>query len=188
MPTEIAKGAERCETHPGSASVAHCARCGRTLCIACAIPVRGDVLGAECLPPDVAADAPVEPVGREPMPRWWAVTGIALATLMGATAFPWTRFGVGSGSFGAWGPPARWSLVAAVAGAIASLLWVALRHPGRGASAIVVVLSIGAGVGAGLAILNPPPFTRATFAPWMAVAAASIAACAAVAVVRRPSG
>lgn len=187
MPTETAKTAERCETHPGSASVARCAGCGRTLCIACAVPVRGAVLGAECLPADVAAEALTEPARREPMSRRWAVTGAALAVLVGSSALPWTHFGVGSGSFGAWGLPQRWSLVAVVAGALAVVLWVARRHPGRGASGGVVLLSVVAGAGAELAILNPPPFTSATFAPWVAVASAAIAAGAALTVVRRPS-
>ncbi len=187
MPTETAKSADRCETHPGSASVARCARCERTLCIACAVPVRGAVFGVECLPPDVAAEALVEPARRAPMPRSWIVTGAALAVLVGSTAFPWTHFGVGSGSFGAWGLPARWSLVAAVAGTLALVQWAARRHPGRGASGTVVLLSILAGAGAELAILNPPPFTRATLAPWVAVASAAIATIAALAVARRSS-
>jgi hypothetical protein len=186
MPTETTKSAERCETHPGSASVARCARCGRTLCIACAVPVRGAVLGPECLPPDAAAEALAEPY-RAPMPRWWAVTGGALTVLVGSTVFPWTRFGVGSGWFGAWGLPPRWSLVAAVAGALALALWVTRRWPGRRVSGIVGLLSIAAGAGAELAILNPPPFTKATLAPWVAVASAAIAAVVAFTVTPRSS-
>jgi hypothetical protein len=182
MPTETTKGTERCETHPGSPSVARCARCGRTLCIACAVPVRGAVLGPECLPPDVAAEALQEPARRAPMPRWWAVTGAALIVLVGTTVLPWTRFGLASGWFGAWGLPPRWSLLAAIAGALALTIWVSRRYPGRAASGVVVLLSVAAGAGAELAILNPPPFTKATLAPWVAVASAAIAAAVAAAV------
>jgi hypothetical protein len=175
MPTETTKSTERCETHPGSPSVARCARCGRTLCIVCAVPVRGAVLGPECLPPDVAAEALQEPARRVPMPRWWAVTGAALIVLVGTTVLPWTRFGLASGWFGAWGLPPRWSLLAAIAGALALTIWVSRRYPGRAASGVVVLLSVAAGAGAELAILNPPPFTKATPAPWVAVASAGVA-------------
>ena len=187
MTAETTKSTDRCETHPGSPSVARCARCGRTLCIACAVPVRGAVLGPECLPPDVAAEALVEPARRAPMPRWWAPAGAALTALVGSTVFPWTRFGEGSGWFGAWGLPPRWSLLAAVAGTLALVLWLARRHPGRGVAGAVVLLSIAAAAGAELAILNPPPFTRATLAPWVAVASGAIGAGVALAVVRRSS-
>lgn len=187
MPTETTKSTERCETHPGSPSVARCARCGRTLCIACAVPVRGAVLGAECLPPDVAAEALAEPAARARMPRWWAVTGGSLTALVASTFFPWTRFGLGSGWFGAWGLPLRWSTVAAVAGALALALWLVRRRPRRGVSGIIVGLSIAAAAGAELAILNPPPFTKATFAPWVAVVSAAIAAGVALAVAPRSS-
>jgi hypothetical protein len=186
MPAETTKSTERCETHPGSPSVARCSRCERTLCIACAVPVRGAVLGPECLPPDVAAEAFAEP-DRAPMPRGWGVIGVALTVLTGSTVFPWTHFGLASGWFGAWGLPPRWSLVAAVAGVLALAVWVTHRQPGRGASGTVALLSIAAGVAAELAILNPPPFTKATFAPWVAVGSAAIAAVVALAVTPRTS-
>jgi hypothetical protein len=182
MPTETTKSTERCEVHPGSPSVARCARCGRTLCIVCAVPVRGAVLGPECLPPEVAAETREEPARRVPMPRWWAVTGAALTVLVGTTVFPWTRFGLASGWFGAWGLPSRWSLVAAIPGALALGLWVTHRHPGRAVCGIVALLSVAAAAGAELAILNPPPFTKATLAPWVAVASAAVSTAAAVTV------
>ncbi|MEP6476557.1 MAG: hypothetical protein ABJC60_04725 [Actinomycetota bacterium] len=186
MPTETTKGTDRCETHPGTPSVADCGRCGRALCIACAVPVRGAVLGPECLPPDVAAEVLPQPAQRAPIPRWWAVTGIALMVLVGSTLFAWTRFGVASGWFGAWGIPLRWSMVTAVAGVLALGLWVMTRRaPGRGIAGALVMLSVVAGAGAELSILNPPPFARATVAPWVAVISAAIAAGAALTTVLR---
>ena len=171
MPTETTKGTERCEVHPGSVSIARCARCDRTLCIACALPVRGAVLGPECLPADVAAEGGVADVRRPPMSRWWLATGVALLALAATTAFPWTGFGVGSGWFGAWGLPLRWSTLAAIAGAAAALLWISRRGPSRLVVWAVASLSILAAAGAGLAIANPPPFTAASAAPWVALAA-----------------
>jgi hypothetical protein len=171
MPTETARSAERCEEHPGSPSVARCARCGRTLCIACAVPVRGTVLGPECRPPEVAAEARADGVRRTPMPVWWRATGAALVILVGATAFPWTRFGTASGWFGAWGTPLRWSTVTAVASLLALLAWLVRRRPGGWAGWAVAMLSAAAVLGAELAVLNPPPFTRASPAPLVALVA-----------------
>ncbi len=186
MPTETTKSTERCSAHPSSVSVAHCARCDRTLCIACALPVRGVVLGAECLPDDVAAGTPDAVVQRPPMSRWWLAAGAALAILLGSTVAPWTRFGTASGWFGAWGVPVRWSTLTSLTAALALLTWVLRRYPGRAASLIVAVLAVVAATGAELAVLNPPPFTSASAAPWIALAAGAVAGACALTVARRP--
>jgi hypothetical protein len=187
MPPETTKSAERCQDHPGSPSVARCASCGRTLCIACAVPVRGTVLGPECLPPEVAAEARADGSGRTPMPVWWRATGAALLVLMVATGFPWTRFGTASGWFGAWGTPLRWSTVTAVAASLALLVWLVRRRPGRATAWAVAALSIVAAAGAQLAIINPPPFTRASAAPWVALVAGVAAGVVSLVTARRPS-
>jgi H+/Cl- antiporter ClcA len=185
MPTETARSAERCQDHPGSPSVARCARCARTLCIACAVPVRGTVLGPECLPPDIATEARADGVRRAPMPAWWKMTGAAIVILVSATAFPWTRFGTASGWFGAWGTPLRWSTLTAVASVLALLVWLARRPRGWGGW-MMSALSVAAALGAELAVLNPPPFTRASPAPWVATVA-GVAAAVFARVAARPS-
>jgi hypothetical protein len=185
MPPETTKSAERCELHPGSMSVAHCARCDRTLCLTCAVPVRGVVLGPECLPADVRSEAGPALAQRPPMSRWWLAAGAALLVVLVSTVFRWTRFGVGSGWFGAWGLPLRWSTVAAFAGAGAAIVWAIRRWPGPAAARVVAGLAIGAAVAAGLALLNPPPFTTASAAPWVALVAAVAGAVFALAVARR---
>lgn len=187
MPPEATKSAERCRDHPGSPSVALCARCGRALCIVCAVPVRGTVLGPECLPPEVAAEARADDAVRTPMPGWWRTTGAALLVLLVSTGFPWTRFGTASGWFGAWGTPMRWSTVTAIAGSLALLVWLARRRPGRMTILVAGTLSIVAATGAQLAIINPPPFTRASAAPWVALVAGVAAAVAALVTARRAS-
>jgi hypothetical protein len=187
MPTETTKGTERCSLHPGSVSVAHCARCHRTLCMTCALPVRGVVLGMECLPEDVAAGADdATPPRRPPMSRWWLAVGIALAILLGSTVLPWTRFGTGSGWFGAWGLPLRWSSTVVLAGVFATLVWLWRRSPGRAAAATVAVVAVVASAGAELAILNPPPFTTSSVAPWIALAAGVVAGASAFTIARHP--
>ena len=57
------KVADRCATHPGRPMAASCERCGRALCIGCAVPVRGVAYGPECLGEILGEDAP--PVATE---------------------------------------------------------------------------------------------------------------------------
>ncbi len=187
MAPETTKTADRCETHPGSAAVARCARCDRTLCLACAVPVRGTVVGPECLPADVAADAGPTGIARAPMPRWWLATGAGLAVLVISTVLPWTRFGTGSGWFGAWGLPPRWSCLTALAAAAALLIWAVRRRPWRFVGWLVAGLCVIAAIGAGLAVVNPPPFTQAAAGPWVALVAGLATGAAAVGAARRSS-
>jgi hypothetical protein len=53
--------------HPGVVAAATCERCDRPVCISCAIPVRGAVIGAECLPADFGTAPPVEPPAVRPL-------------------------------------------------------------------------------------------------------------------------
>jgi hypothetical protein len=121
------------------------------------------------------------------MPVWWRATGAALVILVGATAFPWTKFGTASGWFGAWGTPLRWSTLTAVASALALLVWLVQRRPRGWAGWAVATLSVAAALSAELAVLNPPPFTRASPAPWVALVAGVAAAVLARVAPRRSS-
>jgi hypothetical protein len=51
---------------------------------------------------------------------------------------------------------------------------------------MVAALSVAAALGAELAVLNPPPFTRASLAPWVAIVA-GVAAAVFARVAARPS-
>ena len=149
------------------------------MCLACSTPVRGETFGAECLAdvlgPD-AADA-IDPGPRADLAlRMLALAAFGVAVL--TTAMPWSRFGPGSGAFGAWTRSGHWSLVAACA-AIAGLgLTVArlisrLRDPGWD----VAIATLGAlvTVAALLSVLFPPPFSRPWLGPWFAVVAGALA-------------
>jgi hypothetical protein len=183
MPTEerTAKGTERCATHPSRITVGTCDVCGRPLCVECAVPVRGRVLGTECLSEVLGDDIPVSSP-----PRPWRrlrspadrVTGTLLAVAALATLLPWTRFSTGSGFAGAWAFDVRWSMLAASAAAIGLAVWSAFgRRPSVTRTDAILA---GAVVGAGslLAALNPPPFTKPALAPWIGLAAGSGAAIA----------
>lgn len=172
---------QRCAAHPQRPVVAPCDGCGRPLCLACAIPARGRVLGACCLE---AAIGPVpdagRPGGRTPdaLPARLVGASLAVATL--ATALPWTRFGAGSGAFGAWSRSFRWSMVAAMAAVVGLALWWLARRGRLGAGRLRpgffgTLAGVGA-LGASLAIAHPPPFARPSLAPWLALAACAAGA------------
>jgi len=176
MPTEerAVKGAERCATHPTRATAATCEVCGRPLCVECAVPVRGRVMGVECLSEALGEEVAV----AAPLPTWRrrairsradAGVGALIAAAALATLLPWTRFGTGSGFGGAWAFDQRWSIVAAGAGIAGLVAWLLLGR--RPAAARFVAIASGSiiAVGSLMAILNPPPFTKPALAPWIAL-------------------
>ena len=179
MPVEerSTRSAERCDQHPTRSAVARCAGCGRPLCLPCAIPVRGKVLGVECLP---------EPLGGRATPARGApssspldlVAGAALALSLVATLLPWSRFGVGSGAFGAWDHAPRWASLAAGGAVLGCLAWGARRvllPSSRVIDRAIAVLGAMVGAGATLTILYPPAFTRTWIGPWVALVAGAVA-------------
>lgn len=183
MPSDerTTKGAERCDLHPASPSVARCDGCGRPLCLSCATPVRGRVLGAECLADALGPDSPPPdpPPGRARPSVGEVLAGAAFALAVAATFLPWTRFGEGSGLFGAWGRSFRWSMVAAVAAVLGLAVWLLQRAlhrpPGRLRTAVQTPLAVLVTVGAALAIVRPPSFTHAWIGPWLALVSGAVA-------------
>ncbi|HXF73218.1 MAG TPA: hypothetical protein VNO79_11480 [Actinomycetota bacterium] len=185
MPEDrAARTPPRCASHPRIPAAAVCDACGRPLCLGCAIPVRGRVLGPCCLE---TALGPVPDGGHAVRPAPDAIpaglvgASLALATL--ATALPWTRFGVGSGAFGAWSGSFRWSMVAATAAVLGLGLWSLGRRGRLGAHRLRpgffgALAGVGA-TGALLAIAHPPPFARPSLGPWLALVACAAAAVAA---------
>jgi hypothetical protein len=183
------EGNERCPRHPGSPGIARCEGCGRTLCLVCATPVRGQVFGTECLSEVLGPDAPSgsEDGARaeDAPPRTVARIGFAFAVV--ATALPWSRFGPGSEAFGAWGQTARWSMIAGIAAIAGLALTLAQRRPMlRTRRWDIVAATLGAVVAlaAVFAVLFPPAFSRPWLGSWVALAS-GILACAASAVAGR---
>ncbi|MEP6973336.1 MAG: hypothetical protein ABI869_04225 [Actinomycetota bacterium] len=185
MPTEerTAKGVERCANHPSRLTVGTCELCGRPLCVECAVPVRGRVLGTECLSEVLGEDTPTSTP-----PRTWRrmrppidrAIGAFLAAGVLVTFLPWTRFSTGSGFAGAWAIDARWSMLAACGAALTFGAWFGLGR--RATVARTAAMLGGAVIAAGslLAGLNPPPFTKPALAPWIALAGGVGAAVAGV--------
>ena len=181
MPAEerTTKIAERCGAHPGRQAVAGCEACGRPLCVACAVPVRGRVVGVECV---------VSVLGEQVQPepgRGWSrpelVSGIGLGLVVLASILPWTRFGVGSRILGGWDSVPSWSLLASATGVLASVLWwLVQRGRRRGAEVLTLVGGSVAAAAAFLTLIHPPPFTKPWIGPVVAMMGGAIAAIAAV--------
>jgi hypothetical protein len=159
------------------------------MCLACAIPVRGRALGAECLATALGDDAPVPEIPhREPGSAARSLARAALAVAGLATILPWSRFGPGSQPFGAWSAHPRWSMLAAIAIA-AGLLVSAARPLGRGharawdvAGTAAALLGIAGSI---LALTRPPAFASPWLGPWVALGAGVLAAAASLQVLRR---
>lgn len=194
MPTDerIAKGTDRgtdrCETHPGVPSVAHCDRCRRALCVECAVPVRGRVLGPECVPAPAGDGRGGTPSGgraRRPELAW---VGAAFAICVILTALPWTRFGHASGPFDAWRWP-RWSLPAAAAAVLGLAVWAfqwrRSRMTDRAALLLLAGIAAVTALAGVLAAVVPAPLTKTTWVPWVVAAVGAVSAVAAVGPTRR---
>ncbi len=181
---------ERCDQHPARQAVAHCDGCSRPLCLGCAIPVRGRVLGIECLPESTDAGASGRSARPRPaLTRARLLQGAAFALALFATVLPWSRFGMGASAFGAWGSTVRWALVVTLAALVGCLLWGIRQATGwpEDQPSDVVLAALGGvlALGALLAIWHPPAFTRASIGPVLAVVAGLGACAASVSCLRR---
>src|SRR5919197_4966976 len=116
--------ARRCETHPRRQAEYSCESCGRALCLTCAVPVRGKVLGLEC----VRVPTGAEPDGSRGSPRRAAflAAGVGFCVSLAGTFLPWSapNFSHYTGPFGGWGfSPVAWSLAAAAAAVVGLGAW-----------------------------------------------------------------
>jgi hypothetical protein len=173
---------ERCIHHPSRTAVARCGACDEPVCLNCAVPVRGRVLGPECLAAelgDPAMTTPPEP-DRTVAGRWAAFVGAVLALI--ATVGPWTRTGAGDRLLGAWVPSVRWSMVAAVAAAaLLPAAWWFRTKPARTGAILVILGGTAIASASALAIAFPPTFQAASWGPWAAAIGGAIAVAGAVA-------
>jgi hypothetical protein len=153
------------------------------MCLACSTPVRGQTYGSECLPTVLGSDAPApgEPsdARADRAIRVVALGAFGVAVL--ATMLPWSRFGPGSGAFGAWTRAGRWSVLAAAAAVVGLILAiVSLRRaePSRPRDVACAILGGAIAIAAALSSVFPPAFSRPWLGPWVA-AGAGLLACGA---------
>jgi hypothetical protein len=166
----------RCATHPAAAAVGICDVCGRSLCVACGIPVRGTLVGRECLGV-VLEDAPLPERMPSPIrPRGGTVALAGFALVLLVSLLPWSRFGDSSRFLGAWTP--HWSLIAALAGVAGFALALLVRYR-------PLDPRVEAGMFGGLGLLvvvasaiqhrHPPLLSEATYWPWVAILGGALA-------------
>jgi B-box zinc finger protein len=180
------KIAQRCQRHPGQAAIAVCNRCGISLCVSCAVPVRGEVIGPECIGEVLGGGSDRSPADALDPGRLGLLGGFGLLFAAAATCIPWTWFGSGASLFGAWSLDRRWSMLAAVASVLGLVAWTGCRL--RGAELADAVAMIAGSVAAGaavLALLNPPPLTHAAVGPWLTTAGGVVGAVAGAIDLRR---
>lgn len=137
-----------CSIHPDARARETCGRCGRPACLACAIPIRGEVRCRECVSEELGdridAGSPERPSRRAlDLPAGVLFLAAVLASLL-----PWDRTGARAGFLSGWAPgPDPWPLLAGVLlllAAAASLRSGASRlraaHIGLGALAVVATI------------------------------------------------
>jgi hypothetical protein len=189
-PAPIRRG--RCETHPPEPQVATCDLCGRALCLSCAIPVRGSVVGHECLS-KVVEDAPSADPPAVPRPHGDLVAIVGFAVVVASSTEPWARFGDASGMLGAW--TLHWSLLAMCGAALGLVAGAAFRRrprDPRGQTSILLACAAIALLGTVLHGIHPPALSQAAPLGWGLGLAGSLLALLgalwnALAVFRRPA-
>jgi hypothetical protein len=165
--------------------VALCEGCGRRMCLACAVPVRGGTVGAECLAAVLGPDAPAaEPVARRrPGDLAFLLAGLGFLAATVATLLPWTNALTSShvrGFLGSWElSPVSWALLSAVAAPIGLAGWILawLRPAARSAPMLWLLAAVAIAIVAGavLFLLTPPFATHPFLGPWLTIPAGCLA-------------
>jgi len=176
----------RCSAHPGSVAVALCDGCGRRMCLACAVPVRGGTVGNECLTLVLGPDAPPGPAvdRRAPGDAAFLFAGFGFLACVAATIVPWSNSLTSShvrGVLGSWEiDPVSWALLSAVTAVLGAAGWLLVRlRPSLLGPAACWVLAVDAAAiaaGALLFLFDPPFATHPFLGPWLTLAAAAVTA------------
>jgi hypothetical protein len=166
--TQAPVRAGRCANHPDVPRVADCSVCRRPLCLSCAIPVRGRVVGPECVR-TLVHDAPSTPSAVVTTGRGDLAALIGFGLALAVSVLPWSRFGDSSRVLGAWS--LHWSLLAvgsALAGLVLAVL--ARRRPLEpvGVALGYVLLGLLVVIGAIWQHHHPPLLSESTYWPWVA--------------------
>ena len=162
-----------CDRHPGAVARDTCRRCGRAVCLACAIPVRGEILCPECVREELGADVPA---GAGPAPPRVSPWGGALFLATALVAMlPWDSSGERTGWFSALSlRPDPWPLIAVaflVAAGVLGLRRVDPRRPRRWGHLAAGVL----GLAAVLVATPAPEFATRSPVPYLVLGLGALA-------------
>jgi hypothetical protein len=186
MATTETSAAAVCSEHPDRPSVGTCGRCGRTLCLECAIPFRGSLRCDACAAIELGDPAPPPAPRRRRLGLSHLAVGAAIVATL-ATVAPWHRSGTLTGVFTAWRGLDPWATTAAVAtmlGLAAFGLALRRRLARRWAAAAAAAEVVAAGATV-ISLMRSPDFFSATPAPTVIVVASGLAALLGVLVSRR---
>jgi hypothetical protein len=167
--TQVGSKPGRCVHHPGVARAAVCDVCGASLCMGCAVPVRGVAVGPECLATVLNDAEPATLIPAATVNRADAVAAFAFGLVVALSILPWSRFGAASGPFLAWTP--HWSLFAvgsAVVGLLVAVAPVRRRWNPVVEVALLIALAVAVATGAFLHYDRPPPLSSPTIVPFIA--------------------
>ena len=174
-PSEATLERERCSLHPDRGAVGICERCGRTVCLECAVAFRGAVRCERCAAQELGDPEPAAPQRRRPIRPEHVALALLLAGLA-ATLPPWHRSGTLTSGLSAWKFTLDgWAalgcacLAAAAISLVLGLLKPAMR---RSANAAALLLSGAGSLAIAIALLRAPAFFSSTPAPFLAAAGA----------------
>ena len=168
--SDLSVGKQTCANHADRPAIDRCSSCGRTVCLGCAVPVRGSILCTGCAAREIGEPAPSVPVRTTTrLPE--AIAGAALALALLGTVPPWDRFGALTAPFSAWRTtPSPWPLLATLALVVAAAAVVLPAVRGRGATrATAVAYATFSTLAAGLVawqVFGSPDYVAHTPAPY----------------------
>lgn len=162
---------ERCGIHADRVAVSSCDRCGRPVCLECAIPIRGQVLCSEDAARELGSPL-LNPPRPEHSRRPEVVAGTLLALALVATAPPWHGEGELTGVLSAWRPGLEpWAFVSCLSllgAAVLALTPLVVRIESRArVSAGYASLAVLAVVAAAVTLVAAPDFFSPTPAPFV---------------------
>lgn len=167
-----------CAEHDDRPAVGTCGRCGRTVCVECAIPFHGALRCESCAAIELGDPAP-PPAARRRLLGLERISLLLLVIGLLASIPPWHRSGTLTSVFSAWRPvPDPWSMVASALVAAAGVLCALALRRRRASRAWALswaLLALVAALTVVLDLMNAPNFFRVTAAPAVMATAATLA-------------
>lgn len=178
-PSEATLARERCAVHQERSAVGRCERCGRTVCLECAVPFRESLRCERCAALELGEPAPA------PAERRLRLRGehgeLALLLVAGAATIPpWHRSGTLTSPLSAWSFTLDgWAALSCVTLAAALVLvLLAVLRPSVAVRAVAAgsLLSAVSAIAVGIALARAPGFFSSTAASFVVLVSAIAAA------------